>query len=60
MKDQRGTEDGTVKVHLIVLKQLIVSQNELSLLSEAVEVISPEEVKVLKVDVLEQNHHSEA
>ena len=60
MKDQRGTEDGTVKVYLIVLKQLIVSQNELSLLSESVEVISPEEVKVLKVDVLEQNHHSEA
>jgi hypothetical protein len=59
VKDQRGTEDGTVKVYLIVLKQLIVSQNELSLLSEAVEVISPEEVKVLKVDVLEQNHHSE-
>ena len=58
MKDQRGTEDSTVKIHLIVLKQLIVSQNELSLLSEAVEVISPEEVKVLKVDVLEQNHHS--
>jgi hypothetical protein len=58
VKDQRGTEDSTVKIHLIVLKQLIVSQNELSLLSEAVEVISPEEVKVLKVDVLEQNHHS--
>lgn len=58
MKDQRGTKDGTIKVHLIVLKQLVVSQNELSLLSESVEIISPEEVKVLKVDVLEQNHHS--
>ena len=60
MKDQCGTEDCTIKVYLIVLKKLILGQNELSLLRETVEVISPEEVQVLKVDVLEQDHHSEA
>jgi hypothetical protein len=60
VQHQCRTEYRTVKVHFIVFVEFVLREYELHLLSEAVKVTSPEEVQVLKVDVLEQDHHTQA